>query len=587
LLKDRKMAARLAYSSGALKVTAVLIAPTQSGKSKTIEEIYTAQGHRAPSSEGYLRVGNGKQSTTSHATLLPPLALKYFKFNTWEPRDKQLRNTMESLRVKDSPQKVSLSPKECSTLCEYRSQWKSDVNWQADVQLDNHVTVLQDQGSLSRISLQLMDTPGLDDSFGRDDEHIENILHEMGKPEVGSILAFIFIAKSGSPFSNSFLKSVQRYWEQFPLFRHNWIFLHTAMDPSKLDYDDESCFEQEVEERKKLLIQSLTKTCRDDEGILPNLPHIFVDNVIPDQAKIARDPTLKYGLELKKAARAEAHNHLFLALASSQPVPVQEMSYTKSEHMKHIDDILMQQCCAYRKGLLKTLEVLEHQHTNLMGKYTKSVEEEANFNIEFQSLQTRLDGLDTEELVVVAERTPERPWRLFGNSEVITVVSKFPICHKDITCASEYAYSQVEDLGVEDAGGRYVWKVKISSPPFRGCKAILKAYVTKRDKNKTIINRLISEKAEKQGELQRVQKSQEEMHEAMRSVKKDMDKWKKCIDDCVREEALLKRKDVALTDFTKMKDFYCNANGSDQMLMERYLEAKDLAAAIVHNTPSN
>jgi len=212
---------------------------------------------------------------------------------------------MESLRVKDSPQKVSLSPKECSTLCEYRSQWKTDVNWQADVQLDNHVTVLQDQGSLSRISLQLMDTPGLDDSFGRDDEHIENILHEMGKPEVGSILAFIFIAKSGSPFSNSFLKSVQRYWEQFPLFRHNWIFLHTAMDPSKLDYDDESCFEQEVEERKKLLIQSLTKTCRDDEGILPNLPHIFVDNVIPDQAKIARDPTLKYGLELKKAARAK------------------------------------------------------------------------------------------------------------------------------------------------------------------------------------------------------------------------------------------------------------------------------------------
>jgi len=68
---------------------------------------------------------------------------------------------------------------------------------------------------------------------------------------------------------------------------------------------------------------------------------------------------------------------------------------------------------------------------------------------------------------------------------------------------------------------------------------------------------LISEKAEKQGELQIVQKSQEEMHEAMRSVKKDMDKWKKCIDDCVREEALLKRKDVALTDFTKMKDFYC------------------------------
>lgn len=580
------MAARLGNSraaASAISATMVFIAPTQSGKSKAIDEFHIMQGQPRPSASGLLQVGNGKQSCTSSPMLLPPFHVHYLKLNTWEPQNTDLRRKIEKLTNRGGRSRPGASEKfseeMCEALCDFRVQWKGDQAWKAGVELDisRPVSLQVKDTGLCPLQLRCLDTPGLDDSFGRDDEHMENILSAMGAPEVGNIIAFVFLAKSGQPFSDRFLKTVQRYWDQFPSFRHNWIFLHTAMDPSRTDYDDDSCFEHEIDERRWLLVQSLERVCNDKDGVLRTLPHIFVDNVIPDGRKVAKDPSLLIGLEMKKAAKAEAHNELLLNVASNKPVPVQNLSYRKSEAMQRIDENLIGQFRAYKLGLLETLEALECQHTRLMGKYTKSVERLAELQGQVAQTQQQLDSLDTDELVCAAQRRPHRPWRLLGNDETITIPSKIPIAHRDITCASAYASSQAEDLGVEEVGGgTFVWKVRISSPPLRGCEVVLKIFTEKRHKHQNEIKRLSKIKDQQVIDRRTASQAQDQMEVDISSVKNEMGKLKRRIELFTHEEAALHAKEIPLPTYLVLKDFYRSACGGDEALVRKYFEAKGM-----------
>lgn len=529
-----------------------------------------------PSEQGYLQIGNGKQSKTERAQLLPAFPCHYVNFKTCEPPDAK---KIESLaRGTEKAQTTNLTLEESKELCQYRALWKSDTKWIAEPKLDKDrpVTVMQDFG-LCKLELQCLDTPGLDDSFGRDNDHMESILTAMAAPDVDSVIAFVFIAKNGQPFGDHFLRAVQRYWDQFPTFRHNWIFLHTAVDPSKTDHEDGSCYEQDVMDRRRLLIEGLQRTCRDEDEILPNLPHVFVENAIPDDARVSTDPSLKFGLELKKAARAEAHNALLLSIASNKPVPVKDLKYAKSEGMKSIDRSLAGQFRAYKVGVLQTLRTLENQHSQLMGRYTKSVERMATVDAKIQDIERQIEEIDTDKLVVYTQRTVERPWRVFGNSENISIPSKILISHKDIVCDSEFAYTQVEDKGVEDVGnGTYVWRVRMSSPAFRSSKAICKIYVEQRRKQASTIKRLRKEKDTLSAEKNSEQKQQAGMEGDLTSVEQQVKILRKVIEDVTREETTLLASEIDMATYSKMKSFYNSADFGER-LMNLYCEARGVS----------
>lgn len=576
--------------------TVVVIAPTQSGKSKTIDELYTSQGQPRPSERGLVQVGTGKLSKTTSSKLLPAFHAKYFELIPWDRASKDLRRKMGALSRKSVKGEVTpacgaqnpaaaeaeqgLSSCECEALRDYRAQWKNDKDWKASVKLGEDVCFSAGAGQEQQLSLQFLDTPGLDDSSARDDEHMENILAAMAAPEVSHVIAFVVIAKNGRPFSNSFFQSLQRYWYQFPSFRHNWVFVHTAMDPAKTDYEDdgdEGCFEQEQAERRRLLVECMQQTCEGEVEILPKLPHVFVDNVVPDAARVAKDPSLHFGLELKKYARAESYNTLLMSIASNRPVEVKELPYFKSEAMQQVDRTLIGQFLAYKKGLLETLRTIEHRHSKLMGKYTEAVEQSANKRARREQLVRDICELDTTELVVNDERQIDRPWKLFGNDCWETVQSKIKIAHKSVTCTGS---TNVEDKDIVMVGETYVWNVRVSSPPLRGCGVILKIYVEKRRKEAKMIKQKQRDREALDRDVASAEAREADLREEIESAKQKIGTLKQRIEWFTQEAEYLGKPELAFPKYMQLKDFYreVSRQNINEGLMLCYFKAMGMLA---------
>lgn len=444
-------------------LTAVLLAPTQAGKSTTIDELYAVQCNERPSEVGSVEIGNGRVSCTRSPKLLPsfnPYLLSY------DQRVSQM--------LRQEPRNpMALTLEEMEKLNEVRLGFKSDLDWNAAVRVDKDQAIKTRNGR--HIPVQLLDTPGGDDSSGLDDQHMEEILDMMCSDQVSHISAFLLVSKVGQPFAQGWLKCVKRYWMQFPSFRRNWVFVHTGTDPTKTDYDD-SCYERERAMRRTEFLETLKKDLQDDDdGLLDALPHVFIDNLVPAAAKVAKDPLLRYGLELKRAARAEAQNTILKLITQNEPVKVHAMAYRKSENQRVIDNILIARFEACMTGLRRHEEYLHPLVDDRRLALIGADEEVSRAKARLQEAEKDRALYDTGEIINVDEHKYTPPRSLFRKCaeeyqivcakkiakqtvsvEAATFLAKCCTCWRTLNLA-KYA----EDLGVEELNNGWVGSVKV------------------------------------------------------------------------------------------------------------------------------
>ena len=79
------------------------------------------------------------------------------------------------------------------------------------------------------IQISALDTPGLDDSMGEDDAHIEQVIVQV--LEMKTLCGLIMVSKCGCPITPAWQAQVLRYWKLFPMLRSQWVFVHTKSDP--------------------------------------------------------------------------------------------------------------------------------------------------------------------------------------------------------------------------------------------------------------------------------------------------------------------------------------------------------------------
>eukprot|EP00927_Polykrikos_kofoidii_P026295 TRINITY_DN23449_c0_g1_i1.p1 TRINITY_DN23449_c0_g1~~TRINITY_DN23449_c0_g1_i1.p1 ORF type:complete len:617 (+),score=105.86 TRINITY_DN23449_c0_g1_i1:50-1852(+) len=407
--------------SGPDTLTAVLLAPTQAGKSTTADEIYAIQCEKRPSETGDVEIGNGRVSCTRSPKLLASFAAHSLVYH------KEATQFLE----KAPSDAIALSPEQMEELNEARLKFKNDLDWSASVCVNKDAPFATKVGQHTPI--QLLDTPGGDDSSGLDDLHIEEILDMMCSDQVTHISAFLLISKVGQPFAHGWLKCVDRYWNQFPTFRRNWIFVHTGSDPTKTDFDN-SCFEHDNAVRRQDFLEVLMRELQDEDGILPTLPHIFIDNVVPAEAKILKDPTLRYGLELKKASRAHAQNKIIAQITQNEPVKVEALAYRKSDSQIVVDNVLIARFEACMQGLRRHEEylqpLLEDRRLALIG----AREELARGKARLADAEKELAMYNNEELVMVDERKyrPSRALLRSSEDEYVVTCAK-PIARQTLT----------------------------------------------------------------------------------------------------------------------------------------------------------
>lgn len=403
----------------------VFIAPTQHGKSTTIDKFLEVQTKMRYSDtvEDFV-IGTGTTSCTKKAVVLPPCPLHYLSYVEWPSDDdscRQMANKKKETLMRYAAWEdkahlpEDLSEQLYSLRHEEMLQGKS--NYEAKV-AQGLSGIIQPTGEEEQdLIVHVIDTPGLDDSDGRsaDDDIITGVLELLLSPESpADVAAFVFVAKAGMSWSGSFLASAKRYWEQFPTFRDNWIFVHTGMDAFAEEYADGECFEEACNRRQIEFLDVLKNVFETDLDILETLPHIFVENLgsIDSKRKIYRKKA-----EFQQMERAKSFNKLVKHLCSNHLKKVQNLEYRKSKDNMELDGTMLQVFEQRRRGVESGLEPLKTLHGRYTDNLVRASEAKQELDQMVRRAQTTLDKYDRNEYLLKAKKTATEDWTFFGARE--------------------------------------------------------------------------------------------------------------------------------------------------------------------------
>merc|ERR1719215_544314 len=168
------------------EASVVFIAPTQHGKSTTIDKFHEAQTGSLPSVDLGLLIGDGTLSCTKVVSLLPAFKMNYLHFNEWPTDDqtsRDLARTKKDLfdQFDACEDKTDLPEDLSDELFNLRHEHMlKGPPYTADVK-PGPPAVVQTGDEGHHIKLHLMDTPGLDDSGGKamDDTIMTGVLESL------------------------------------------------------------------------------------------------------------------------------------------------------------------------------------------------------------------------------------------------------------------------------------------------------------------------------------------------------------------------------------------------------------------------
>jgi len=442
---------------------------------------------------------------------------------------------------------------------------------------------------------------------GMDDDTVAGILEALeGAPDKASpdIAAFVFIVKNGGSWSGSFLDSAKRYWDQFPDFRDNWIFVHTCMDAFEENYSQGlgTCFEECAAIRKRDLVDSLIDKVGDTGRILESIPHVFVENIgVMDHKKLAKYSKLAKKAQFQWMERAKAFNQLTKLICSRPMKETVKMEYRKSEDINNLDGHMMTLFSYLFENTKGFLEEEEKQNTVPPG-WTSLHAEKQTVNAEIEIINARLENLDTREPIVKVRRTCHEEWSFFGGwskQYSIQVPYRYGVT-KDYTANLGYKDSMLQTVSFEFDPEKKakVWTVNCESSWLRGFDSEIQLSVESKRVHEPEINTLEEklEKAEKnhrniKEKLEKAEKNHKAIIEERVRIKReemalyaecrllssrtsvDVQEWKKLSPfykwaQSYEGRAALK---VAITDPGQMDQFmekFCEAHGDD--LLNRY-----------------
>lgn len=231
-------------------ITVLVIGPTQNGKSTFINEVRSLASDPGPEA----KVGDGNFSCTKSCRMwdldVPTTQYKLVSLRTGAdvdiPKDEEL--LFGKIWRSSSPTKCRLEPIDPSG---------------------------------PRIRLRLIDTPGLDDTDGRDAENIAALaecLAALAHTEYPKVSALLFVCDANSAFSDSFQRTYQYYQTAMPNLFGGLAILNTkftvATWAEKREFfgfqlPQESAKEREMNERRSAFSKLFNR----------NPHHFFIDSV--------------------------------------------------------------------------------------------------------------------------------------------------------------------------------------------------------------------------------------------------------------------------------------------------------------------
>lgn len=395
-------------------------------------------------------------------------------------------------------------------LLDYRDLMVKCANrgeYRAEVRPGDPLTVRNHHGEEFDLRLRFLDTPGLDDSKGRDDEFMPEVLTKMGAQGDADLLAFVFVVRAGATWSGGFLSAAKRYWEQFPDFRPNWIFLHTAIDPYlDKDYQPGNTYEEACELRKAKLMSALAANFGGDVKDLMFCPHVFIENEGYIKASRVRGDSVGKR-ELQLLARAQAVNKLLNNIASNSPVEMKDLPFLKSPKVLEKDRELRGVIEGIKEGMKGTLRVVAERLEAGLQRYTELSDRRDAAVRKLDRINDRLNDIDKDGTKTLDKKDVDKPgswaiWAGWNEEQSLHAITDFPgQVSRVADKSSNYSYGDFIQAPLEFSGNAVHWKPSVTSPIWCGVGYTFKLEISYRDYHKTEIADLKKSRHDQQSDL--------------------------------------------------------------------------------------
>ncbi|KLU82806.1 hypothetical protein MAPG_01874 [Magnaporthiopsis poae ATCC 64411] len=187
------------------------------------------------------------------------------------------------------------------------------------------------------LKLHLIDTPGLDDSEGKDYENMEDVLGTLNRlsqakePWKRKLNAMVLVYNSNNSFSGSFQTIVQNYHKCMPNLFETMAVVNTHFDMANLSQKRLHLLRQGVISAAESARRAVMGTRAEDFKRLVGLPlaptHFHVDNRPGDRNAYADIVSRNTIADLVA----------FLAASLSSPMPIKQMRVVKNPDMEMVD----------------------------------------------------------------------------------------------------------------------------------------------------------------------------------------------------------------------------------------------------------
>ena len=332
--------------------------------------------------------------------------------------------------------------------------------------LTQHVKAATTEAETSRgkFRITLIDTPGLNESAVKNLEHMIGIVDVF--KHLKEIKACIIVVKFNSKIDTQFKTTVQYYSELLhDLFEKNIIVVMTNYAT-----DDRSV---QIRKRQGINDEQVKKNAVDEIVKCSGMtykPDVFAMDCLPVNAD-----EQKISLDIRRA--------LLDLIVTQKPTHVLKMRVAKTQQIRIHDEAQKKELEGEIIGYKERLEQAENAKEALVALQAK--EDEITQAVELlQAVESELNDLDTDDLVVANNWKIEREWKKPQNtSQAFAVKSKWEIVAVDKWTNGECEWKDYTEEALCVKG-------RLEGSLMRGIYATIRVYSSKKHKYKKEIERL-------------------------------------------------------------------------------------------------
>ncbi|KAG0334468.1 hypothetical protein BG000_008305 [Podila horticola] len=247
----------------------------------------------------------------------------------------------------------------------------------------------RDKSTSDKVTFNLYDTPGLNDTTLFDEKTIASIFNALEKEKTLSI-NLVVITVANNPFTEDLQNALKANVDLLPDLNGNIVFVHTRIDYSKLHPDEES-FVLTLTEKKRILHELMGRD---------TVPHVLIDNDIGSTRVIRNCITQNILRELLAMAKL------------NRPVSIENKVVNKTEKMKIVDAILQE---TFHDGITRQKEVLGQKKvawgealSNVADLKAEIVKHEQDLEI----IKRELSFHERDGLVLLYEERYDQAWSM-------------------------------------------------------------------------------------------------------------------------------------------------------------------------------